>query len=185
MRKGVVLALILISCIPWIATCGVDDSTSSNDEFQQSSMPLDTVEGSEIDVNSSNSSEIFSSHFNSSSSSSVYSAIGNTSDSTSLSSSLYSSNTTYKIYYYIKTLDGETTTVPDVMRIENGSYPEIYTAGEGTTVSNLINAEYPAFILEFLGWYFDSACTIPFNGVVGPENEGDITLYAQVRKIIK
>lgn len=181
MRKAVVLAVILISCIPWITTCGAVDSTSqeeeistsSYEEFPQSSVSYDTA-------NSSSSS--YSSEGNSSSTSSI---VDDTSNSSQDWASSSAQNTTYSITYYIKTLDGEIKPVPNAMWIENGNYPMDYTVGENTTVSALKNAETARFSFEFLGWYCDSACTTPFNGVLGTGNEGDVTLYAQVRKTAK
>lgn len=182
MRKTVVLAVILISCIPWIATCGAVDSTSQEEEistssyedFPQSSVSYDTA---------SSSSSSYSSEYSSSSTSS--NAVDDTSHSSQYGASSSSENATYSITYYIKTLDGEIQPVPNAMWIEGGSYPIGYTVGEIITISPLKNAETAHFALEFLGWYCDTACTTPFKGVVGAENEGDVTLYAQVRKTAK
>jgi cytoskeletal protein RodZ len=181
MRKAVVLAVILISCIPWITTCGAVDSTSQEEEISISSYE-DSPQSSVSYDTASSSSSSYSSEYSSSSTSS--NAVDDTSHSSQYGASSSAQNTTYRITYYIKTLDGEIQSVPNVMWIENGNYPD-YTVGENTTVSALKNAETARFSFEFLGWYCDSACTIPFNGVLGTGNEGDVALYAQVRKTVK
>ena len=82
-------------------------------------------------------------------------------------------------------------------KMENGSYPETYTAGEAVAISNLKStfkcggpgsdyhsgtgsgqAEY-----SFGGWYLDANKTISFNGTIPANTVGDITLYADIQTV--
>ena len=66
----------------------------------------------------------------------------------------------------------------------NGNYPTEYRSVMGATVDELKEIVYPTRNedIMFFGWYYDEACTLPFNGIIAPRTKGNITLYARISK---
>lgn len=106
---------------------------------------------------------------------------------------------TYKIIYRAAGYTTEKTLFEDgsefgLSKQTDGSYPETYTYGEPTTISNLKTSfscggpgsayhsggGYGRAEYSFSGWYLDNRCTVPFNGTIPSETVGDITLYAKI-----
>lgn len=83
---------------------------------------------------------------------------------------------TKTIAYYAVINGGTPVAVPAEMKTTGGSYPVEYTVGTGATVSNLQDvAQY-----DFIGWFVNQACDNAFNGTIGTDANGDVTLYAKV-----
>ncbi len=74
----------------------------------------------------------------------------------------------------------------DVLKMVLGEYPDRYTEGVGTSVSDLrsdiiVDGSY-RFV--FVDWYYDEACSLLCaDGIIDAEQTGNVTLYAKVEKI--
>ena len=88
---------------------------------------------------------------------------------------------TYSIEY-VAIQSGKTAEIYEDFWLENGSYPTTYIAGEGAIVSDLKAIVYPSSTedREFKGWYWDAACTQEFDGTIGENVAGDLTIYAKI-----
>ena len=88
---------------------------------------------------------------------------------------------THAITYYA--VEGGTVSeIPAYMWLTGESYPTTYQAGTGATVGAL-KAYYSIDSTtdkEFRGWYYDKACTNPFDGTVSADCSHDIVLYAKL-----
>ncbi len=75
------------------------------------------------------------------------------------------------------------TYVPDFFEGINDPFIEaseetgIYISSGGFYIDE--NTEY-----EFEGWYLDKGCTVAYDGILGDDEQGDITLYAKLFRVL-
>ena len=181
MKKLLALILALACCIPFAVSC-----KDTDDDGASSSLAPSYSSSSSQGADSSNSSLSSENSSSSESSSSSENSSSNESSSSSESSSSNNSSSigeTYQIYYYMRRSDWKPDKIPVNFYVSGGRYPQKYTEGIGATVDNLkdkilYNNNY---YIEFLGWYLDLECKIPFDGTIDPDQTGDISLYAKTK----
>lgn len=96
---------------------------------------------------------------------------------------------TYKIEYLSE--DGDPIFVEDgnysLSGLTNGNYPTEYTVESGGIQISLLKSSFPCGCplpggdYAFEGWYLDSDCTVPFDGVISAGSVGDMVIYADFR----
>lgn len=106
----------------------------------------------------------------------------------------------FSIAYYA-IIDDKREEIYEGMWAKNGSYPASYVSGKETVISDLLgkmtpvewegfegtyigapvsDKDNPRKDYSFYGWYWDAGLENAFDGTIGENQTGDITLYAKI-----